>query len=120
MDLNNRKMINHPPSPESMTKSKMIPRERKYLLYIQSDYRVGNLGARRYTYAPSRCRTSIAVPQDFYFPLSVSLFNGVALAGLRAGVMFLNLPKLVSPFCLLLVSRSLISLYMLVLRGWGL
>ena len=70
--------------------------------------------AHRFTYAPPRCRTSEY--RWTFIPLSVSLWNdlsdpvfdGVGLAGFRAGPMPFYWPTSSLTFCLLLFSLSLL------------
>ena len=92
---------------------------------------LGALGAHRYTYAPPRCRTLqcsrtfIASSVSLWNDLSNHVFDGVGLAGSRAGPMLLYLRKLLYPnYSLLLIfPLSLISVFrlvLLVLWGWGL
>ena len=87
----------------------------------------GALGAHRYTYAAPRCRTSQY--SRTFIPLSVSLcddlandvFDGVRLAGSRAGPMLFYWPSSSIPTIVFYYfSLSLLSVYRLVLWGWGL
>ena len=86
----------------------------------------GTLIAHRYTYAPPRCRTSQY--RRSFIPISVSLWNdlvdpvfdGVGLAGSRAGPMPFCWHSCSLLFCLQLFSLSLLFLYRLVVWGWGL
>ena len=73
-----------------------------------------NLAARhRRTFVP----LSVALWNDLADPV----FDGVRLAGLRAGSMLFYWPKLLYPYYdLLLFSLSLLPVYILVLWGWGL
>ena len=88
----------------------------------------GALVAHRYTYAPPRCRTSqyrrlfIPVSVPLWNDLADAVFDGVELAGFRsmANAFFIGLscpiPTIVS-YCF---SLFLLSVYRLVLWGWGL
>ena len=75
----------------------------------------GAVIAHRYTYVPPRCRTSQY--RRTFVPFSVSLWNdlsdpvfdGVGLAGSRAGPMPFYWPSCSLTFCLLLFSLSLLS-----------
>ena len=75
---------------------------------------------RRFTYWPSRCKTSQYCKT--FILLSVSLWNdlgdhihcGVGLAGFKSRANAHLLPLLHAPFCLILLSLSL------RLQGWGL
>ena len=81
----------------------------------------------RYTYAPPRCRTWQY--NRTFIPLSVfpwndlasPVFDGVGRGVSRAGPMLFYCPKMLYPFHnLLLFFPSLLSVYRLVLWGWGL
>ena len=84
----------------------------------------GALVAHRFTYAPPRCRTSLY--RRTFIPLSVSLWNdlaspvsdGMGLAGFksRANAFLCSIPTIVFYY----FSFSLLSVYRLVLLGWGL
>ena len=87
----------------------------------------GALVAHRYTYAPPRCRTlqysrtlkpfSVSLWNDLLNPV----FDGVDWRVSKSGPMLLYWPKLLYPYYSLLVfSLSLLSVYRLVLWGWGL
>ena len=87
----------------------------------------GALVTHRYTYAPPRCRTSQY--RRTFIPLSVPLWNdfanpvfdGVGLAGFKTRVNVFYWSKMFCPFYnLLLFFPSLLSVYRLVLWGWGL
>ena len=88
----------------------------------------GVLFAHRYTYAQPRCRTSQY--RMTFISLSVSLSNDLAdpysmvwdLRVSRAGTIFFYWPKLLYPYSIVFyyVSLSLLSVYRLVLWGWGL
>ena len=87
----------------------------------------GALVALRYTYAAPRCRTTQY--SRTFIPLSVSLwddlandvFDGVGLAGSRAGPMLFYWPSSsISTIVFYYFSLSLLSVYRLVLWGWGL
>ena len=88
----------------------------------------GALTVHRYTYAPPRCRTSEC--SRIFIPLAVSLWNdvanpvfdGVGLAGFksRANPMLFYWPKLLPTIIFYSFSLSLLSVYTLVLWGWGL
>ena len=97
--------------------------------YVTVQVTRGALVAHRYAYAPPRSRTSQY--RKTFVPLSVSLWNdladprfdGVGLVGFksRANAFFIglscyNIPTLVFYYFFL----SLLSVYRLVFRGWGL
>ena len=70
---------------------------------------------------------NLAIPQDFYFHFSISVvqswwlqFDGVGLVGFKSSDNAFYWPSCTLPFSLLLISRSLLSFYGLVLWGWGL
>ena len=95
--------------------------------YVPVRATCGALVAHRYTYAPPRCKTSEY--RRSFIPLSVSLwddladpvFDGMGRAG-RAGPMPFYWPKLLNPYYSFLYyfSFSLLSVYMVLLCGWGL
>ena len=82
--------------------------------------------AHRYTYVPSRCRTSQY--RRTFIPMSVSpwndlggsVFDGVGLAVFKSRANVFFWPSYSLLFCLLLFSLSLLSFFGLVLLGWGL
>ena len=86
----------------------------------------GAVISHRYTYAPSRCRTSQY--RRTFIPLSVSLWNdlsdpvfdGVGLTGFKNRPMPFYWLSCWLTFSLLLFSLSDFSFYGLVLCGWGL
>ena len=92
--------------------------------YVWSRFILGALVAHRYTFAPSRYRTSqytktyISLLVYLWNDLGNHLFDGVGLAGFksRANMPF-YWPSCSLPFCLILFS---LSFYGLVLWGWGL
>ena len=95
--------------------------------YVPVRVTQGALVAHRYTYAPPRCRT-LQYSKTF-IPFSVCLWNdlanlvfdGVGLTGFKSRAMILYWSKLLYPYySLLLFSLSLLSVYRLVLWGWGL
>ena len=83
--------------------------------------------AHRYTYAPPRCKTSqyrrtcILLSVSLWNNLGDPVFDGVGLACFknRANA-FLYWASCLLPFRLQLISLSLLSVYGLVLWGWGL
>ena len=96
------------------------------VLYVPVRVTRGAEISHRYTYALPRCRTSQY--SRTFIPLSVSLWNdlshpvfdGVGLAGFKSRAKAFFWPCCSLTFCLLLLSLSLLSFYLLVLWGWGL
>ena len=96
--------------------------------YVPARVTRGALVAHRYTYAPPRCRT--LQQSRTFIPLSVSLWNdlanhvfdGVGLAGFksRANPSLLASAAHIPTIVFYFFSLSLLSLYRLVLWGWGL
>ena len=94
--------------------------------YVPARVTRGALVAHQYTYAPPRCRT-LKYSRTF-IPFSVSLWNnhanpvfdGVGLAGFKSKANASLLALLYPYSSLLSFSRSLLSVYRLVLWGWGL
>ena len=88
----------------------------------------GALGAYRYTCAPPRCRTSqysmtfVVLSVSLSNDLADPVFDGVGLAGFksRANVFFIGLSCSISTIVFFYFSPSLLSVYRLVLWGWGL
>ena len=81
----------------------------------------GDLISHRYTYAPSRCRTSQY--SRTFVRLSVSLWNDLVdtvFDGVGAGPMPFCWPSCSLLFCPQLFFLSLLFLYRLVVWGWGL
>ena len=70
---------------------------------------------------------NLAVPNDFHSIVTIlwnklgdPVFDDVGLAGFKRWAMPLYWSSCSLPFCFLLFSLSLLSLYLLVLLGWGL
>ena len=86
------------------------------------------LVAHRYTYAPPRCRTSqysrtfILLSVSLWNDLANPVFDGVGLAGFksRANAFFIGLGCSIPAIIFYSFSLSLLSVYRLVLWGWGL
>ena len=81
-----------------------------------------------FTYAPPRCRTSqycrtfVPVSLSLWNDLANPVFDGVGLAGFksRANAFFIGLCYSIPTIVFCYFSLSLISVYKLVLLGWGL
>ena len=94
--------------------------------YVPARVTRGALAAHRYTYPPPRCRT-LQYSRTF-IPFSVSLWNdlanpvfdGVGLAGFKGQYFFIGLSCSIPTILFYFFSLSLLSVYRLLLWGWGL
>ena len=90
-------------------------------LYVPVLVTRGALVAHWYTSGPLRCRTKQY--RRTFVPLSVSLWNdGVGLAGFKsiANAFFIGLSCSIPTIVFYYFSLSIITVYRLVLLGWGL
>ena len=96
--------------------------------YVPTRVTRGSLVAHRYTYAPPRCRTMqysrtfILFSVSLWNDLANPVFDGVGLAGFRsrANASFIGLSCSFPTIVFYSFSLSLLSVYRLVLWGWGL